>query len=49
MWRMEKDHPESNVDFPFAIIQKGQVLRWSNWNGMRGLLRRRKGGFPVWK
>jgi hypothetical protein len=23
---MEKDHPESNAEFPFAIIQKGRVV-----------------------
>ncbi len=26
MWRMVKDHPEATVEYPFAIVQKGQVV-----------------------
>jgi hypothetical protein len=26
MWRMVKEHPEANTEYPFAIVQKGRVV-----------------------
>ena len=26
MWKMVNDHPEATAEYPFAIVQKGQVV-----------------------